>query len=170
MIISLTGFMGCGKSSIGKRLSELLCCRFIDLDKAIEDRTGRRIPEIFEYSGEEEFRRIEKETLEDILVTSEKELILALGGGAVMTPGCEVMVHSRTSCVYLRASVNTLMEHLSGEAYDRPLLASNDLRSRISELMSRRSATYERTAHLIIDTDGKSIDEISEEIVRKIKE
>ena len=67
MVISLTGFMGCGKSSVGRRLSELLCCPFMDLDDVIEERSGRRIPEIFESDGEAVFRRIELETLREII-------------------------------------------------------------------------------------------------------
>ena len=255
MMISLTGFMGCGKSSVGKVLSELLCCRFVDLDEVIVEREGRSIPEIFAEDGEKEFRRLEKETLKDILETegrgleipktpalvtlparckgpldhllvrsrplagggmsspssstpaaksqqdflpkTDPTLILALGGGAVMTPECEEMVHSGTLCIYLRASVETLVERLTGEAAGRPLLSGTEsgrsskpsvlsggpsvmssnpivmsseagtsaLRSRILELMALRSETYERVAHLIIDTDGKSIGEIAEEII-----
>ena len=63
MIISFTGFMGCGKSSVGRELSELLCCRFTDLDALIEEQAGCSIPEIFERSGEKEFRRMEAEAL-----------------------------------------------------------------------------------------------------------
>ncbi len=74
MIISLTGFMGCGKSSVGRRLSELLCCRFVDLDSEIEVRCGCTVAEIFEASGEAEFRRIEKETLKDVLETGGRVL------------------------------------------------------------------------------------------------
>jgi len=114
-----------------------------------------------------------------------------------MTPECEEMVHSGTLCIYLRASVETLVERLTGEAAGRPLLSGTEsgrsskpsvlsggpsvmssnpivmsneagtsaLRSRILELMSQRSETYERVAHLIIDTDGKSVGEIAEEII-----
>ena len=210
MIISLTGFMGCGKSSVGKALSELLCCRFADLDDVIVEREGRSIPEIFAEDGEEEFRRMEKEALEGILVTdgmvleipktpalvtlghplagggmsspsssphavkqqhdpvSENgpTLVLALGGGAVMQAECEEMVHSGTLCIYLRASVETLVERLTGEDSGRPLLKTSALRTRILELMRQRSETYERVAHLIVDTDGKSVGEIAEEITR----
>lgn len=90
-----------------------------------------------------------------------------------MTPECAELVKANTLCVYLRASVDTLMEHLSGEADGRPMLNSSDeaadrqtaLRHRIEELMSIRSEAYEKTAHIIIDTDGKSISNISEEIL-----
>ena len=227
--------MGCGKSSVGKALSELLCCRFADLDEVIVEREGRSIPEIFAEDGEEEFRRMEKEALEGILVTDGRvleipktpalvtlghplagggmsspsssplavkqqqdpvsengpTLVLALGGGAVMREECEERVHSGTFCIYLRASVETLVQRLTGEAAGRPLIAGADsgrssnpsvmsggptvmssevetsaLRTRILELMSQRSETYERVAHLIIDTDGKSVGEIAEEITR----
>ena len=168
MIISLTGFMGCGKSSVGRELSRLLCCPFMDLDDVIVEREGRSIPEIFASSGETEFRRMEQEALMHILTglsRTDKKVtgILALGGGTVMTEECAKIVHEKTVCIYLRASVETLMDHLAGEVDNRPMLAGN-LRTRIEELMSIRSATYEKTAHIMIDTDGKTIEEIAREI------
>ena len=239
MIISLTGFMGCGKSSVGRKLSELLCCPFMDLDDVIEERAGRTIPEIFASEGEAGFRRMEAEALEACIekkaarddaplapshsraagpspyagvrkcqlrshplpleactISSEGKTrgVLALGGGAVMTPACAELVHEHTLCIYLRASVETLLAHLSGEADKRPLLQNNTdhttsdchfdraasdchfdraerveksptLRQRIETLMTLRSSTYEKTAHIIIDTDGKSIDSICQEII-----
>lgn len=210
MIISLTGFMGCGKSSVGRKLSELLCCPFMDLDDIIEERAGRRIPEIFASEGEAGFRRMEAEALEACIemnvarndaplapshsraagpspyagvrkcqlrshtlpleactISSEGKTcgVLALGGGAVMTPACAELVREKTVCIYLRASVETLLDHLSCEADGRPMLEGRSLRSRIEELMTLRSSTYEKTAHIIIDTDGKSIDSICQEII-----
>ena len=203
--------MGCGKSSVGRELSKLLCCRFVDLDTEIETRSGCTVAEIFETSGEAEFRRLEKETLKDILETGGRvleipktpalptvghplagggmsspssgtpacknqehpsnerpQMILALGGGTVMTPRCAELVHENTFCIYLRASVQTLVSHLGNEAAGRPLLEASDLQERILTLMSQRSATYEKTAHIIIDTDGKTVDAVSEEIVKSI--
>ena len=167
--------MGCGKSSVGRKLSQLLCCHFADLDIVIEQQAGKSIPEIFKSDGEVKFRQMERLVLRDIIDQQSNkskesvETILALGGGAVMQEECERMVHDETFCIYLRASVGTLMEHLSGEASGRPLLnEASSLHSRILELMSLRSSTYERTAHLIIDTDGKSIEDIAEEIISSI--
>ena len=108
---------------------------------------------------------------------------MALGGGTVMTPECAEIVKERTCCIYLKASIDTLMEHLSGEADGRPMLANtspaesstslrgaerrgNPLHERITSLLAQRSATYEKTAHVIIDTDGKSIETIASEIFR----
>ena len=95
-------------------------------------------------------------------------MILALGGGTLMTQGCAEIVHERTTCIYLRADIGTLINHLEGEAEGRPMLKGESLRARIQELMDLRSATYENTAHIIIDTDGKSIEAIASEIASTI--
>ena len=172
--------MGCGKSSVGRKLSELLCCRFMDLDDCIVEEAGCSIPEIFAQQGEPAFRKLEQEVLKNIVsVNSEDNIVLALGGGAVMTSGSEDIVHEGTICIYLKASVDTLIEHLTGETAGRPMLnqqtvmssesETSPLRARILELMSLRAATYERTAHHTIDTDGKTVEEIAATIVQAIK-
>ena len=164
--------MGCGKSSVGERLSELLCCPFIDLDDVIVKTAGKTIPEIFASEGEDAFRRMEQEILTDIVAKEVPyaqggRIVLSLGGGTVMTPECAEMVKKHTLCFYLRASADTLAGHLEGESEGRPML-QGDLRARIEGLMAIRSATYENTAHIIIDTDGRSIDETADEIARLI--
>ena len=196
MIISLIGFMGCGKSSVGRRLSELLCCRFVDLDEVVEEVAGKRVGEIFAVEGEVAFRDLELLSLNNILsktsfqptsntavgtAAEETEMVLALGGGTVMNSECAEMVKENTLCIYLRASVSTLVERLASETESRPLLCQNTsssmpaegaklsdhkLRNRIEVLLAQRAATYENTAHIIIDTDGKSIDEICSEIMQ----
>ena len=189
--------MGCGKSSVGRKLSQLLCCPFIDLDEAVEEVAGKRIPEIFASDGEAAFRRLETQILKDILSAEHERqcapcevggvneipmtisAVLALGGGTIMTPECAEMVRKNTCCIYLRASVNTLLERLSSNTSNRPLLTRDphaalqgaqrrgnpSLHSRIYELMSQRSSTYDKTAHTIIDIDGKSIEQICSEIL-----
>ena len=200
MIITLTGFMGCGKSSVGRNLSELLCCPFIDLDDAICERAGKSIPEIFASEGETGFRRLETEVLHSILspsgaVRGEEQslpsramgpslcgqrgstvlhpslhpMVLALGGGTVMTPECSEIVKERSVCIYLKASIDTLVRHLETEASGRPMLQGDSLRSRIEELMSLRSETYEAIAQITIETDGKSIEAIAEEIINRLQ-
>ena len=81
-----------------------------------------------------------------------------------MTKECEEMVHGQTVCVYLRTSVDELVARLSGESAGRPLLNTTDLRTRILNLMRQRAETYERVAHLVIDTDGKTIGQVASEI------
>ena len=204
--------MGCGKSSVGRKLSQLLCCPFMDLDEVIEEREGRTIPEIFSQDGEPAFRQIELDILRHVVgegwskplrgplplagggkmplpynrqtdkrPQDSDSLVLALGGGAVMTAECAEIVHSETKCIYLRASVDTLIEHLEGQTANRPLLNSTDchsgraqrdeesvLRDRITGLIAKRSSTYENTAHIIIDIDGKSIEAIASEIISRL--
>ena len=180
MIISLIGFMGCGKSSVGRRLSELLCCPFMDLDAVIEQQTGRSIPEIFATDGEAAFRQMELEVLEPSL--NHPSAVISLGGGTVTQERCAEMVKDQTVCIYLRTSVDTLVERLSDEAAGRPLLSqchverlqgdetsANQLRIRIETLMAQRSHIYESTAHHIIDTDGLSIDEVAQSILKNAR-
>ena len=179
-IIALTGFMGCGKSSVGRRLSELLCCPYMDLDAVIEERTGRSIPDIFASDGEAAFRQMELETLQNILEEVGKQIILSLGGGTVMTAECAELVREKTLCIYLRTGVETLVDRLSSGTEGRPLLnpeaddsnnsqkkSDTDLRTRIESLMFRRASTYEATAHITIDTDGLSVDDLAHSIQRK---
>ena len=157
--------MGCGKSSVGRRLSRLLCCPFMDLDEIIEQKSGRTIPEIFAESGETGFRSIERNTLESILSDqTETPAVLSLGGGTVMTRECAEIVHNETLCIYLRASVEALISHLEGETANRPMLSGN-LKDRITELMSQRSSIYESTAHITIDIDGQTVEETAEAII-----
>ena len=161
--------MGCGKSSVGRRLSQLLCCPFMDLDDIIEQHTGRGIPEIFATDGETGFRQMEWNALTTLVCEYPSEnLILSLGGGTVMTPECSELVQERTECIYLRTSVDTLVGRLAKEAAGRPLLAGADLRNRIDSLMSNRASIYERTAHHIIDTDGLSIDEVAQSLLESV--
>ena len=189
--------MGCGKSSVGRKLSQLLCCPFIDHDEAVEEVGGKRIPEIFASDGEAAFRRLETQILKDILSAEHERqyapcevggvneipmtisAVLALGGGTVMTEECAELVRKNSCCIYLRASVYTLLERLSSNTSNRPLLTREphaalqgaqrrgnpSLHSRIDELMSQRSSTYDKTAHTIIDIDGKSIEQICSEIL-----
>ncbi len=160
--------MGCGKSSVGRRLSELLCCRFVDLDEMIEGHECRTIPEIFAAEGETGFRAVEAEALGMIMneysSSTERNLVVALGGGTVTTPECAELIHEHTHCIYLRATVDTLVGNLEGETVGRPMLQSPaGLRARISELMGIRASVYESAAHQTIDIDGKSIDIIAVE-------
>ena len=97
-----------------------------------------------------------------------------------MTPECAELVHEHTLCIYLRASLDTLLTHLAGESEGRPMLSGgchserpeadeeSALRSRIEDLMAQRSATYEKTARVIIDTDGKTIEQTAEEIFKEL--
>ena len=122
--ISLIGFMGCGKSSVGKILATLLPeCRMIDLDTYIEEKQGKNIPEIFNEYGEAAFRRMEREALEEIFSDkSRPRAILSLGGGTVTSEQCRQLIRQHTDCFYLRATTDTLLDNLEGHSDGRPML------------------------------------------------
>ena len=161
--------MGCGKSSVGRELARLLCCPFMDLDEVIEEAEGRSIPEIFASDGEAAFRRMEAEHLQILLDSHNISAVVALGGGTVMRKECAEMVREKTMCVYLRATVETLVRNLDGESENRPMLSNEEpLNVRVAHLLALRSGTYEQTAQMVIDTDGKSIADIAVEIHRNL--
>ena len=171
--ISIIGFMGSGKSSVGKEISKLLPgMEFIDLDDYIEAMTGMSIPEIFEKQGEAAFRAMEQEALEIIFMTNEltgEDCILSLGGGTVTTEACRRMIRRNTTCFYLKASVDTLVHNLETWPGDRPMLKTGkDLRSRVEELMASRSKLYESTAHHVIDVDSNDYTAAAVDIVTSI--
>lgn len=122
--ISLIGFMGCGKSSVGKILATLLPeCRRIDLDTYIEEKQGKNIPEIFNEYGEAAFRRMEREALEEIFRDPDRpRAILSLGGGTVTSEQCRQLIRQHTDCFYLRATTDTLLDNLEGHSDGRPML------------------------------------------------
>ena len=180
MIYTLTGFMGCGKSSIGREVAKL-AADFIDLDDAIVEREGRSIPEIFAAGGEAGFRKIERETLAVLLeeAGTGRHLLLSLGGGTLTDEGSRALVRGHCRCIYLRASIDTLVENLSegGETDSRPMLAGamsgaadaearkQALRERIAAMMAVRGPIYEAASDHIIDIDGRSYDDIAREIM-----
>lgn len=165
MVITLIGFMGCGKSSTGKRLSDMLAVPFIDLDEFIVQQSGKTIEQLFD-KGESHFREVEAECLK-LAISKHHNLVLALGGGAIMTPSNAERIKASATCVYLKANLDTLESHLT-QSYKRPLLNGYKLRDRISELMAKREATYEKAADITIITDGKSVIEVASEIAASI--
>lgn len=184
--ISLIGFMGCGKSSVGKELASLLPeCRLIDLDTYIEEKQGKNIPEIFNEYGEAAFRRMEREALEEIFSAPDRpRAILSLGGGTVTSKQCRQLVRQHTDCFYLRATTDTLLDNLEGHSDGRPMLNPTQpveapstevssereaLRRRIESLMQTRSPQYLDTAHHIIDIDGQTFAQIAEIIKEAVE-
>ncbi|MBQ6086457.1 MAG: shikimate kinase [Bacteroidales bacterium] len=188
MIVSLTGFMGSGKSSVGKVLAEKLSCPFVDLDSLIETGEGRSIPEIFASGGEALFRSLELKYLDTLLdgaaapqglavtkaspkcsplsvPTAPIDIVLALGGGTLTKEECAELVREKTFCVYLRASAETLVENLRGSEEGRPMLAGGSLEDKVEELLAKRESLYEGTARAIIDTDGQTYGETAEAVI-----
>ena len=161
MMIALTGFMGSGKTTVGKVLADFLGCPFMDLDDLIVKKAGKSIPDIFSQDGEAAFRQLEARILrQQVEKYAESTVVLALGGGAVTTPASAALLHEKTVCIYLRATLDTLLGRLAGETAGRPL-ADDAMAARLAS----REPLYEETAHVIIDTDGLAPDEVADEII-----
>ena len=161
MMITLTGFMGSGKTTVGKVLADFLGCPFMDLDDLVVKKAGKSIPDIFAQDGEPAFREIEAQVLRKTVAKYvESTAVLALGGGAVLAPASAALLHEKTVCIYLRATLGTLLERLAGETAGRPLADAS-----FADRLASREPIYEETAHVIVDTDGLSPDEVADEII-----
>ena len=161
MTISLTGFMGCGKSSTGRALAERLGARFVDLDAEIAARTGRSIPEIFREGGEAAFRAAELQTLRAVLDGADAagDVVLALGGGTLTVPAAREIILTETTCIWLRTRLETIRERLGAADASRPLFADADA------LFAAREPVYARAPYAV-DTDGLSPAEVADAVVR----
>ncbi|WP_172283866.1 shikimate kinase [Chryseobacterium sp. LAM-KRS1] len=169
MIISLVGYMGCGKSHISKILSEKINFKLIDLDKEISRRNKLTIPEIFEKKGEIYFRKLERETLEEILAT-EENLILSLGGGTPVYYNNMEIINNNSKSIFLRASVSTLAERLSKQKEKRPLIANisdENLPEFIAKHLFERNEFYSK-AMISVTTDSREPEAIVDEIIEKL--
>ena len=141
MTISLTGFMGCGKSSTGRALAERLGARFMDLDAEIV---------AFREGGEAAFRAVELETLRAVLdeaASAQGDVVLALGGGTLTVPAAREIILAETECVFLRTRLETIRERLGAADASRPLFADAEA------LFAARAPIYAQ-APFAVDTDG----------------
>ncbi|MBT2621052.1 MULTISPECIES: shikimate kinase [Chryseobacterium] len=169
MIISLVGYMGCGKSHISKILSEKINFKLIDLDKEISRRNKSTIPEIFEKKGEIYFRKLERETLEEILAT-EENLILSLGGGTPVYYNNMEIINNNSKSIFLKASIGTLTERLSKQKEKRPIIANisdENLPEFIAKHLFERNEYYNK-ALISVNTDSREPDDIVNEIIEKL--
>lgn len=160
--IILMGFMGAGKSTVGKYLAQALSVEFIDTDELIEREQKCRITDIFEKSGEQAFRDMETEVLKKLEGTS-REFVLSVGGGTPVREENRLLLRKMGLVVYLETSKEEILRRV-GNAKDRPMLRGEDLEKRVVFLMNEREMTYLETAHKKILTDGKKIEEVAEEI------
>jgi len=152
--IFLVGMMGAGKTSVGRVLAKRLQKSFYDSDQVIEDRTGVKIPVIFEIEGEAGFRVRESTVIDEL--TELRDIVLATGGGAVLIDANRDRLRSRGTVVYLRATVRDLLNRTRHDK-NRPLLQAVDPRARLTELYEKRDPLYREVAHLTIDTGNQSL-------------
>lgn len=165
--IILIGFMGCGKTSVGIRLSYRLKRIMIDTDKWIERRQGMSVSEIFATQGEEAFRGMETECLRELLRTA-NEQIISVGGGLPMREENHGLLKKLGRVFYLSASPETIYGRVKSDT-SRPLLQVADPMEQICTLLKQRAPVYEACADVILEVSGKTFDEILDQIEQEMK-
>jgi len=165
MNIYLVGFMGTGKTVVGRCLAEKLKLQFIDLDGIIEAKEKREIKEIFASDGEAYFRLKEKEAVEE--VSRKKNIVLAAGGGAIVDPENLKKLKESGAIICLSCSPEVIFKRVSSKG-KRPLLNVSDPEKEIKELLKKRAGFYAQ-ADFNIDTSSKSIEEVALEIIHVLK-
>lgn len=160
--IYLVGFMGSGKSTVGKELAYKLNRELIDMDYTIEQKQGKTIKEIFESEGEEAFRQLETNLV--IELQDQKGKIISTGGGVVMRQENVDAMKAGGKVIFLHAKEEQLFKFLK---YDkkRPLLQGDDYKDKIRSLLAKRESFYMNAADMIIQCTGKNIQEITREIM-----
>lgn len=163
--VVLTGFMGTGKTTVGRLLAAQLEYEFVDTDDVIEGRNGP-IPQIFREHGEGEFRRLERELAEEL---AGRERLVISTGGRMMVDAVNATRLGATGDVFcLTASVDTILARVVADdlAVERPLLGGSDTRARISELLAERAEAYGRFTQ--VDTEGRRPADVASEITNEI--
>ena len=163
-MIVLVGFMGAGKTTVGRLLAAELGVPFTDSDHAIEDRAGKPIRQIFADDGEPAFRALEHQVIADLL--NGEDMVLALGGGAAAHPGTRAVLAAATvPVVYLRVGYAEAMSRVGGDQ-GRPMLARAD----VAQLHKDRDPLYAQASTVIIEAGGRCPEEISLDILTRLEE
>ena len=162
----LIGPMGAGKSTIGRRLAQHLGLEFIDLDAAIEARTGVDIPRIFDIEVESEFRRREAALLDEL--SQQSGIVLATGGGAVFDSDSQRHLGARGVVIYLRASIATQLSRTNGS--NRPLIQNKDPETGLRALLAERGPIYEALADIVIDTEDGNPERLARRLAERIQQ
>ena len=166
MNIFIVGPMGSGKSTVGKIISSELFLNFFDTDEEIETRTGASIDWIFDLEGEDGFRKRESKILHEMV--QKNSIVLSTGGGIILSESNRELLSSRGTVFYLATPIAVQLERTSKDK-DRPLLKNGDPGKILKELHLARENLYEEVADYIVNTEGKSSQEVSAEIIKLVK-
>jgi shikimate kinase len=175
--IFLIGYRGTGKTSVARELAARLGCEWIDADDVVEREAGKTIAAIFADGGEPAFRELESRAVAELSHPStssgqgKQPTIVALGGGAVLREENRRAIRGVGPVVWLTASVDTILERVSADPTTtsrRPRLTTAGGRSEIEELLAARTPFYRESATLIVDTEGKTVAEVADEIAGKL--
>ncbi|MBY8996993.1 MAG: shikimate kinase [Candidatus Thorarchaeota archaeon] len=165
--IGLIGFMGTGKTTIGRALASLTGRKFFDTDTLVESAAGRTISQIFLEEGEESFRKLESRIVKE--VCENDSAVISFGGGVVLSPSNVDMIRMNSIVILLKASVETIVKRTGSNSL-RPLLnvAENDVETGIKSLLDSRRILYETAMDFAIETDALSTKNAVEEIIRRV--
>lgn len=163
--LALIGFMGTGKSSVGRLLARELHFDFVDTDHRIEERTGKRISEIFAQEGEAAFRELERKMVCEL--EQRKDMVIATGGGLPANQANLDSLKTHALVVCLWASPESIWQRVRHHSH-RPLLESPDPKARIRELLDKREGYY-RQADVLINTDSRTVHEVAQNILHQFQ-
>jgi shikimate kinase len=150
--IALIGFMGTGKTAVGRLLAEKIGKRFIEMDAEIEKKAGKSVAAIFREDGEARFRKMEAEIT--VAVSAQKNAVIACGGGIILDKPSIFRLKQEYVIVCLSAAPGDILERISREAGKRPLLDVTDKGKKIRELLAARRPLYEQAADITVETSG----------------
>ena len=170
MILALIGYRATGKTTLARLLAQRLGWDWIDADVQIERRAGKAIARIFAEDGEPAFRDLEAAVIADLCRRS--GLVIAAGGGAPMRAESRDAMRAAGKVVWLTARPETILVRMSGDtttASRRPALTDRSGLDEIVHLLAKREPIYRQTAHVEVDTEGKTPEELAEEILRRLK-
>ena len=169
MVITLVGYRGTGKSSVGVQLASRLEWDVVDTDQEIERTAGKSIAEIFENDGEPHFRDLERDELQRQLVR--ENVVVSAGGGAILDGDSRHRMSDAGPVVWLQASVETIVERLQSDvstASSRPSLTGSGIFDEVSDVLQQREPLYAEAASLSVSTDNRSVDSIVDEILTQL--
>jgi shikimate kinase len=164
--IFLVGPMGAGKSTVGRQLADALGYEFLDSDHEIQRRTGVDIPTIFEFEGEEGFRSRERQVVAEL--ARNDGIVLATGGGVVLTPENRQQLAARGFVIYLHCSAEQQFARTARDR-NRPLLDIEDPQQRLRELMAEREPIYRAVADMVVSTERRGTASVVKEICRRLE-
>lgn len=164
--IYFIGMMGAGKTTVGRFLARRLKKRFVDCDREIEERTGVRVPVIFEIEGEQGFRRREAHVLQQL--STEQGIVLATGGGVVLNPENRATLAGTGLVIYLWVPPEELYERTRHDK-NRPLLQVSDPQGRIRDLHAQRDPLYRDIADIVVDGSGQTALGMARQLEKEIR-
>ena len=166
-VIALLGLRGSGKTAVGRRLARRLRMRFVELDQQIENRAGMRLAEIFTIHGEDFYRRLEKDTLTDLL-SARQSMVLAVGGGLVTAPETYSLLLRQTTTLWLKTKADDCWTRVMRQGDRRPM-DQPQAREALRQLVARREPLYSR-AGATVDTSALTVQQAVERVEKAIRE